>query len=618
MSRLPMTMCFFAACLSINCFAGTLQSAIHVGSTIAISADNPAVPLAETWLDANPRDPKNMIAVSMAFPKEGAWASVMYFTLDGGKSWQRATHGPGREAYFWGADPVVAFGSNGVAYYSDLEWAAVGTAPFDDHPRSRGKSSNVYMYRSADGGRTWSDPIALYGNDHSAIAIDESQGKYRGRVYVVYTGALHNAQGKGTNTLGFAYSDDDGRSYNQRIFLPPTVGFADRVQEGPSALDLVVAPNGTVVVAYGYLLKPEAPTERALIYQMWSMASVDGGRTFSEGHLVRSISFPVRNDGSFDLWEKVQYWPRMAVDSSQGSNRGRLYFAYEDFSSGRVSIAVISSNDLGQTWGEPVQVNDDRTNANQTTPQMAVGGNGVVGVSWYDHRNDPKDRCYQAYFSASLDAGVTFLPNVVVREPATCTMGAGNWQPNVTQELDASRGTYGAIFSSPRWRFQNGGETQGLVSLGGGDFQLVWADAEGGNMQLSTTSVGVPGTPLGQDVGDLLQVDLGFPELDIGAHAMSLQVTVTNRSHRAIAAPVTLVLSRMETPFTGLQAVNAENGLTGVGASWIARQANANRILQPGETAAPIALKFKFEKAPGTIPTAPALWADFHIFERSP
>jgi hypothetical protein len=137
-------------------------------------------------------------------------------------------------------------------------------------------------------------------------------------------------------------------------------------------------------------------------------------------------------------------------------------------------------------------------------------------------------------------------------------------------------------------------------------------------MELSTTSVSVPGTPLGQDVGDLLLVDLGFPELDLGAHSMSLQVRVTNRSHRAIAAPVTLVLSRMETPFAGLHAVNAENGLTGVGASWIARQPSANQILQPGETAAPIALKFKFEKAPGMIPTAPALWTDFHIFENSP
>jgi hypothetical protein len=98
--RLPMAMCFFAACSSINCFADTRQGAIHVGSTVAISADSPTVPLAETWLDANPRNSKNMIAVSMAFPKEGAWASVMYCTLDGAKSWQRATHGPGHETYF--------------------------------------------------------------------------------------------------------------------------------------------------------------------------------------------------------------------------------------------------------------------------------------------------------------------------------------------------------------------------------------------------------------------------------------------------------------------------------------------------------------------------------------
>ena len=67
MSRLPLAMCSFVACLSMHCLAGTPQGGIHVGSTVAISADNPTVPLAETWLDANPRDPKNMIAVSMAW-----------------------------------------------------------------------------------------------------------------------------------------------------------------------------------------------------------------------------------------------------------------------------------------------------------------------------------------------------------------------------------------------------------------------------------------------------------------------------------------------------------------------------------------------------------------------
>jgi len=105
---------WFRTCLLVLSFGQFLlpahvamseENPIHVASTVNVSSDNSRVPLGETWLAANPRDRKNMIAVSMAFPKDGPWASVMYHTIDGGRSWTRATHGPSHDAYFWGADP---------------------------------------------------------------------------------------------------------------------------------------------------------------------------------------------------------------------------------------------------------------------------------------------------------------------------------------------------------------------------------------------------------------------------------------------------------------------------------------------------------------------------------
>src|SRR5579864_966196 len=80
--------------------AAAEEGSIHVGSTVSISADDPRTPLGETWLARNPRNPNNLIATSMAFARQGAWASVMYYTMDAGKSWQRVTHGPKHEAYF--------------------------------------------------------------------------------------------------------------------------------------------------------------------------------------------------------------------------------------------------------------------------------------------------------------------------------------------------------------------------------------------------------------------------------------------------------------------------------------------------------------------------------------
>ncbi|HEU5443351.1 MAG TPA: hypothetical protein VFU61_05970, partial [Steroidobacteraceae bacterium] len=40
-------------------------SEISVGNTVQVSADDPRTPLGEVWLAANPRDPRNMVSVSM-------------------------------------------------------------------------------------------------------------------------------------------------------------------------------------------------------------------------------------------------------------------------------------------------------------------------------------------------------------------------------------------------------------------------------------------------------------------------------------------------------------------------------------------------------------------------
>src|SRR5215469_1127282 len=406
-----------------------------------------------------------MIAVSMAFPKDGRWASVMYYTVDGGKTWSRTKHGISREEYFWGADPVVAFSPDGTAYFSDLE-PSTAAAEASSSKSSSTEKFDVYIYKSHDGGKTWSDPILLDGDDHSCLAFDDSHGEYNGRIYVTYTSPGHSAQGKSMQAIGFAYSDDDGATYKQTVFSPPDVSFRDRIRDGPSPTDLLVAPDGTVVLAYVYYLAPSPPSSDhdETISETWVMTSVDGGHTFSEPHKVSSSTFPTGPKSKIKE-NKIDYWPRMVVDSSNGPNRGRLYVTNEEVADNRVRIIVLSSEDMGLSWSSPAQVSDDHTQADQNTPTLAVSNDGTLGISWYDRRNDPKDNCFQEYFSASVDGGLTFLPNVAVQEHPTCTIQPANWQSNVSQSHDVPRGTYNVVLSSPGLRFMNAGETQGMASL---------------------------------------------------------------------------------------------------------------------------------------------------------
>jgi hypothetical protein len=66
--------------------------------------------------------------------------------------------------------------------------------------------------------------------------------------------------------------------------------------------------------------------------------------------------------------------------------------------------------------------------ANYETPAIAVNEGGVVGVAWYDTRRDPRGKCFEIYFSASLDGGTTFLPSVRVTQELSCPRAAESQQ----------------------------------------------------------------------------------------------------------------------------------------------------------------------------------------------
>src|SRR5262245_26194781 len=52
------------------------------------------------------------------------------------------------------------------------------------------------------------------------------------------------------------------------------------------------------------------------------------------------------------------------------------------------NVFVIRSTDGGETWDDPVKVNDDATAKHQFFPAIGVS-NGVLHVAWYDLRDSP-------------------------------------------------------------------------------------------------------------------------------------------------------------------------------------------------------------------------------------
>ena len=84
-------------------------------------------------------------------------------------------------------------------------------------------------------------------------------------------------------------------------------------------------------------------------------------------------------------------------------------------------VVVSRSLDIGETWSQPVPVSDDPSPADQSTPGIAVSQNGIVGVNWYDRRNDPSNTRIETFQSISKD-GIQW-PNQDI--------STTSWDPNL-------------------------------------------------------------------------------------------------------------------------------------------------------------------------------------------
>ncbi|MGH9151937.1 MAG: sialidase family protein [Acidimicrobiales bacterium] len=155
--------------------------------------------------------------------------------------------------------------------------------------------------------------------------------------------------------------------------------------------------------------------------------SADGARTFTA---PRRVLGP------------LNYSVRMAIDPEIGE-RGRLHLVWLHATSdpplggfGPLPNPILAaySDDGGNSFSEPVQVNDD-DHRRVLGPALAIGPDHAVHVAYYDLRDDIRDYqglegpvydgTWSMVLATSTDAGKSFRPGVVVDdglEPSTRVM----------------------------------------------------------------------------------------------------------------------------------------------------------------------------------------------------
>jgi len=416
----------------------------------------------EPALAQNPRNPLNLIAGSKFFtnPAKYRFKIGTYYSLDGGRTWHDDGLLPGFGNYSIVSDVSLAFSASGTAYVSVLAEA--------------GKTSGIFVSRSTDGGKTWSQPVTVFldttgrtFSDKPWIAVDRTNRATAGNVYVAW-----NLDGP---------SQKDADAGNEGAAMPEAIAHPEQTVPQPTGLVIARSTDGGRTFSPPQVLEPFTADEFPLgaipavgpkgqVYVVWCIIgsngrangqnfvmSGNGGKSFTVPRTITSV------DGLPDHLPNSTFrnlsMPSFAVSPRDGS----MIVTWSDMRRGNADIYETSSTDGGRTWSAPIRVNHDSPldGKDQFQPEVAVAPNGTYYISWFDRRWDPNNRLVDVAIARSTDDGTIFGPNIRVTNTS--------WNP----AIDAPVPNKGDTFI---------GDYQALIADNSGAYPL-WNDTQDGKSQ---------------------------------------------------------------------------------------------------------------------------------------
>ena len=364
-------------------------SEVPVGYAVAATQGS----VFETTIAISPANPQIAVAAGMRFKinaRERTKFVQTFWSDDGGLTWDysdRMSLTTSKATYEFQGDPVVAFDSAGVAYAVTL----VSAGPMGNSTRS-----GICVWRSTDGGRTWSEPMPIVErqgekfDDKEWIGIDTTGGPRDGTMYVAWLRA--DSTRGGNIEFIFVRSTDGGRSWSD-----------ERVIGHGGGPQFAIGPDGEVHITYAEGLT------------MLSRTSWDGGETFTEPVTIERLAGP---PGNLPGTEFMLYpFASSAADRSTGPGRGNVYTvwaasanAYPGYGNQLPGTIWFSrSIDAGRSWSAPVRLSDPSTGNDAMFPSLASDpATGDLVVAWLDRSHDPQNRLARVHATRSTDGGATF------------------------------------------------------------------------------------------------------------------------------------------------------------------------------------------------------------------
>lgn len=305
------------------------------------------------------------------------------YTSDAGQTWTfPGVIDPG----IFRSDPVLRSDGEGNFFYNSLT--------------ASGDSYWCNVYRSDDGGVTWSMGTFAQGGDKQWMSIDRSVGIGGGNIYAFWTYAYSICP-----PYGFTRSTDNNSSYESCSSIPGD----------PYWGTTMVGPEGELYICGvqswgGFMMAKSSSAQDPGGDVSWDFTvSVNLG-----GEIVGFGGDQCPNPGGL-LGQTI-----IAMDSTGGPGDGNIYLlcSVDSYTnSDPCDVRFARSEDGGLTWSPSVRVNDDSGNNNyQWFGTMSVAPDGRIDVVWLDTRNGLGTVNSALYYSYSLDEGITWTPNAKLSE----------------------------------------------------------------------------------------------------------------------------------------------------------------------------------------------------------
>ena len=423
----------------------------------------------------DPEDPLHVFATAVDLRSQRCG---LLRSTDGGESWEALDSSPSLDAYplclmtnSHTTQGKIAFGSDQTLYYALNGWDS-----------QDGANRSVFLGRSTDFGETWQTTVVQDARGRtdeevqpnrpiSGLAVDTETGD-QDIIYVTWReqNRLEDPNGEAVKPT-MAVSTDGGATFSEPVHLtsgifedaalreealktttttapattttsapstpvtepagPTTPNSLPTAPEAPATTTTTAPPPGT------NLAEPDSPgnfggsnptvvvDDEGTVYSVWVTAYDNISPSPESAHFLSRSS---DQGATFEVLQVTPYSPENVnsfggiemVWSPEGG--GTLHMVYEGSRTPGVDseadVFYRRSTDRGDTWSEPVAINDDDPEQLYFSgvPEISLAPDGRLDVAWFDTRSDPGLTANDVYYASSSDNGATWSDNVRVSQ----------------------------------------------------------------------------------------------------------------------------------------------------------------------------------------------------------